>query len=76
MSKDEPGHVHQWKRWPVIDLDGISYQCADCGEPERLAWAPACHMTVRDMDWLLIEKRGGVFAGEMRPPGSLPSPRP
>lgn len=63
----EPGHVHQWKRLPVVSLS-LNYQCAGCGEPESIVWVAAhAGKSVKDIDDLLVEKRGGVFAGEMYP---------
>ena len=61
-------HVHQWKRWPVISF-AFHYQCVVCGEPESIVWvAGHAAKSISDMDGLLVEKRGGVFAGEMFPP--------
>ena len=60
-------HVHQWKRWPVVTL-ALDYQCVLCGEPEHIVWvAEYAGKGISDMDGLLVEKRGGVFAGEMSP---------
>jgi len=59
--------AHQWKRWPVIKFS-LDYQCVVCGEPETMGiisdqWGKS----ISDLDALLVEKRGGVFAGEMVP---------
>ena len=58
-------HVHQWKRWPVVNFS-LDYNCAVCGEPESIVWVEAnAGKSIDDLDRMLIEKRGGVFAGEM-----------
>ena len=60
-------HVHQWKRLPVITFS-LQYQCVACGEPESIVWvAEHAGKSISDIDGLLVEKRGGVFAGEMYP---------
>ena len=60
-------HVHQWKRLPVITFS-LQYQCAACGEPESIVWVTAhAGKSIKDIDDLLVETRGGVFAGEMYP---------
>ena len=59
-------HVHQWKRWPVITLT-LHYQCTECGEPESIVSTVHAGKSIKDMDDLLVETRGGVFAGEMYP---------
>jgi hypothetical protein len=61
-------HVHQWKRWPVVDFL-VDYSCAVCREPETILWAIEANAGkgIDDLDRLLIEERGGVFAGEMYP---------
>ena len=65
-------HTRQWKRWPVI-ISALHYQCAVCGEPESIVWvAEHAGKSISDLDDLLVETRGGVFAGEMYPqPGSV-----
>ena len=67
-------HVHQWKRWPVVNFT-LDYSCAVCGEPEHIVWvAEHAGKSISDLDGLLVEKRGGVFAGEMVPsPADAPS---
>jgi hypothetical protein len=65
--QDVSEHAHQWKRWPVINFS-FDYQCAVCGEPESIVWVTDhAGKSISDMDDLLVEKRGGVFAGEMCP---------
>ncbi len=69
MTGENPaGHVHQWKRWPVVDFT-ISYSCTECKEPESILWATEANAgkSIEDLDQMLVEKRGGVFAGEMFP---------
>ncbi len=78
-SEDERAACdHQWKRWPVVTLD-VGYTCAKCGEPESIFWATEANAgkSIEDLDRLLVEKRGGVFAGEVwtSPPPSSPSLR-
>ena len=69
--QDVSEHVHQWKRWPVITLT-LHYQCAECGEPESIVWvAEHAGKSISNLDDLLAETRGGVFAGEM-----IPQPEP
>jgi hypothetical protein len=66
------GHVHQWKRLPVVTFT-LGYQCAECGKPESITWvAEHAGKSISDLDGLLVEKRGGVFAGEMYPQGGRP----
>lgn len=62
--------AHQWKRWPVVDFD-LRYTCAICEEPESVYWATTANAgkSLDDLDRVVIEKRGGTFAGEMIPQG-------
>jgi hypothetical protein len=68
------GHVHQWKRWPVTDFT-LRYTCVVCGDPESIVWVEAscAGKSIADIDALLVEKYGGVFAGEMVPQPKAPS---
>ncbi len=77
-SEDERAKCfHQWKRWPVVSLSA-GYTCARCGEPESITWAAGhAGKSIADLDRLLVERRGGVFAGEAwtSPPPPSPSLR-
>lgn len=69
-SKDDPGHVHQWKRWRTVTFT-IRYTCTGCGT-DALMWPPEAGGTVEDIDRLVAEKCGGVFGGEIGPDASFP----
>lgn len=69
-SKDEAGHVHQWKRYPVVTLS-ITYGCEGCGKAWTVIWIGASEGTIEDFDARFIQRFGGEFAGEKYP---MPSP--
>lgn len=77
-SRDEPGHVHQWKRLPVVDF-GVTYGCEPCNRAIRISpWFSGMHKTLDQVDAAFIAHlgEGGVFAGEMCPAASSPPARP
>jgi hypothetical protein len=59
------GHVHQWKRLPIVSLS-VTYMCTCTEAKAVLAFASSQNLGALDAEF--VKHHGGEFAGEMYPP--------